>query len=471
MSCFFGEDEDFAFVGEGGGEEVEGAALADAGAGAEFGDGEGEVADGEVGLGEAGGELFEEFAGEVEGVGDAEAAPGEVGDEGVGGVEVAVAVEFGGVVAQSGEFEGAAFEEGGVRFVEIGADGVGGGEGGFFFFGEGEGEGEGVGASGVEVDGVDEGGGRGGGVAFEEEEEFFAFVAGGDDVHFAGFGEQAEGFPDVRHGGDFDDEAVGVFQEEGFQLEDVGFAVGEGEDAAVAVGAAGGVGVAGVGAEVAEEVAGVGVEDADAGGAEGGEVVAGGFAVEGVAFDVGDGGAGTAGEVVAVHAEPSGEVAAGGAEEEALFVAGGGFGGALFGGEAGGVDEVVVGVPFGQFVADLSAGEYLFDGEREVYSRVAGGCQQEFGGVLGGVVADELFECGGQLHGLPVGDGAMALSRSMRASPRALLSAMWRVTVSTKGLFSKAPRTRSKSTALQRLSPSAPKPVWAERENSFLASS
>lgn len=51
VSCFFGEDEDFAFVGEGSGEEVEGAALADAGAGAEFGDGEGEVADGEVGLG------------------------------------------------------------------------------------------------------------------------------------------------------------------------------------------------------------------------------------------------------------------------------------------------------------------------------------------------------------------------------------------------------------------------------------
>ena len=103
-------------------------------------------------------------------------------------------------------------------------------------------------------------------------------------MHFAGFGEQAEGFPDVCHGRDFDDEAAGVFQEEGFQLEDVGFAVGEGEDAAVAVGAASGVGVAGVGAEVAEEVAGVGVEDADAGGAEGGEVVAGGFAVEGVAF-------------------------------------------------------------------------------------------------------------------------------------------------------------------------------------------
>lgn len=135
--------------------------------------------------------------------------------------------------------------------VEVGADGGGGGEGSSFFFGEGEGEGGGVGSAGVEVGGVNEGDGRGGGGAFEEEEEFFAFVAGGDDVHLAGFGEQAEGFPDVRHGGDFDDEASGVFQEEGFYPENVRLAVGEGEEAAVAAGAAGGIDVAGVGADAA----------------------------------------------------------------------------------------------------------------------------------------------------------------------------------------------------------------------------
>lgn len=88
-----GDDEGAGAVGECGGEDAEVASLVDAETGGEGGDGEGEVAGGEVGFGVVGAELADGLF--VEGVDGlyAECVAGEAGWDGGGGEEVGVGME------------------------------------------------------------------------------------------------------------------------------------------------------------------------------------------------------------------------------------------------------------------------------------------------------------------------------------------------------------------------------------------
>jgi hypothetical protein len=99
----------------------------------------------------------------------------------------------------------AAFEEGGVGFVEKGEGGGEWGGGGGFFFGKCEC----IGVLGV-VNEV----GTGDGWFFEkifleEEEEFFAFVVDAEDMDLEDVVEGFLGGAEVEHGGEFDEYAGG----------------------------------------------------------------------------------------------------------------------------------------------------------------------------------------------------------------------------------------------------------------------
>ena len=190
------------------GEEVGVASLLNAAFLADFRDGQREVADGDVRFGERLAQGFESFAGKVERAFHPEGSSGEIGRGFLRGVQMAVPFQFGQSVAAGDGFEGPAFQDGGVRLVEVSSDFCrrGGGCRLFFLLGEIES----LFAAGDEVRGEY----RGWGVVsffFQDEQKFLAFVFHGEDVDFPGFGKKPQGFGQVGHGGDFDDDPAGFF--------------------------------------------------------------------------------------------------------------------------------------------------------------------------------------------------------------------------------------------------------------------
>ena len=376
--------DDAALVVEGGGEEVGVAAVGELEALAQHFGALREVAHGEVGFLDLGGEALEFIFAESIGAYDLEDAAGELGDEGVGGVEVGVGMELLESPALGGEAEAAGFHEGAVGLVEVAPDGGGIGELGGSLIGGGVVEGLHGGT--VEIDGVD--GGLVGGGGIEDEEEFLALVADGHDVYLADAAELAQGLGDIEHGGALDHDVRGLVQQLGLEVADIGFAVGQGNDFVAYAVAAGGVDkepvVRGKGVE---EFGAVAMEHGD-GLAEEGEVVGGDAAELFVALDVGGGGK-AVGQVAAVDAEASGEVGEALALDERCLVAGCDLGGALLHGEAHGVDEAFGGGPGGELGGGDAATFDLGGGHAHVDLWVAGCLQGKGAHVVGGVLADE----------------------------------------------------------------------------------
>ena len=109
-----GFNQDFCVVEEGGGKEVGVAALGEFEAVAEFADGLGEVADGEVGFLYALQKAFQGFFVEGGDGLDLEGATRKVGEEAVAGVKVAVGAEFADCIGGGDGLEAAGLHDAGV---------------------------------------------------------------------------------------------------------------------------------------------------------------------------------------------------------------------------------------------------------------------------------------------------------------------------------------------------------------------
>lgn len=173
--------DDATFVVEGGGEEIDVAAIGEFEALAQHLGTLGEIAHGEVGFLNLGGETLELIFAESIGTYNLKDTAGKVGNKGVGGVEVSVGVEFLESPALGGEAEATSFHEGAVGLIEVASHGGSIGALGSSLIGGSVVKGLHSGT--MEVDGVD--GGLVGGSGSENEEEFLAFVADGHDMHLA----------------------------------------------------------------------------------------------------------------------------------------------------------------------------------------------------------------------------------------------------------------------------------------------
>ena len=205
------DDEDFLAVGEGGGEGVGGAAGGEGEAVAEGVGVEGEVEGGEV---EAVESLADSLDGGVvpgEDFGDFEGFAGEIRRGGVARVEMGAGGEFGQAEAFGEQAEGAGFPQGFGGLEEIGSDGFGVADFGRGFFVGREFEAD------ASVDGYDLWGGLLPGFrqGLHQQEDFLDFSGGGDHVEFADFRDLRQGAGDVGHRGDFGQDAVGFFEQQG----------------------------------------------------------------------------------------------------------------------------------------------------------------------------------------------------------------------------------------------------------------